>query len=92
MKSEDIIQYVLAQVKQQVPEFTEEMSVRIECEVRKVWGGEHVTIAKRGPVLERIKAQVQREYGSKTIAELQRDTNGLSRATLYRWIKEADKK
>lgn len=74
--------------------FSEQVAIHImevEPEKRHDWGGEQVTIAKRAPMLRAAKEKVRAEIGIKSVAELQGET-GVSRRTLYRWIKPKVKK
>lgn len=86
-RSRDIIQRLLELVAQEQPSFTETCALQIEQQIRHEFGGEQVTIAKRAPMLRAAREKVRAEIGVKSVDQL-REEHGVSRMTLYRWIRK----
>jgi hypothetical protein len=84
-REDDFVRAVLKMVMDATPSFSEEQAMQVEQQIRHDWGGEQVTIAKRGPLLCCAKKKVRAEIGLKSPQQLQSE-HGISRATLYRWI------
>jgi hypothetical protein len=83
----DIIQRLLQIVMETQPSFTETHALQIEQQIRSEYGGEQIKIAKRAPALRAAREKVRAEIGVKSPEALQEE-HGVSRATLYRWIKK----
>lgn len=86
----DFVLHLLELVRKAQPEFTEEQAEQVEQQIRKDWGGERPLIAKHASRirsrLQEKKERVRAQVGTKPDSEII-DREGISRATLYRWIK-----
>lgn len=86
----DIVLDILARVREEFPEISEERALEIERGIRRDWGGERLHIAKdmkrRPHERKRIRDKVKKHGVAKTMKE----ERGISRATLYRMLAEDD--
>ena len=82
----DFVKCLLKMVMEAQPSFTEEQAMQVEQQIRHDWGGERMVIAKRAPLLRASREKVRAQVGTKPDAVLIKE-HGISRATLYRWIK-----
>lgn len=82
----DLIRQLLQMVMDAQPSFSEERAMQIEVQIRHQFGGERYFIAKRAPMLRKARAKVRAEIGTRPDAEIIAE-HGISRRTLYRWIK-----
>lgn len=87
----DIVLVILALVAEAVPEFTPERSRQVELTVRSRYGGLRARIAKRKqhPSTEERKRVIREALGADTATSTDAiaRSNGLHRATLYRYVK-----
>lgn len=86
-ESRDFVKFVLELVRDMQPSFTEDQALQIEQQIRHDWGGERPFIAKHAPRLRACREKVREQIGTKPDAEIIIE-HGISRATLYRWIKK----
>lgn len=84
-ESRDIIQRILSMVMSVHPAMSEEQAQKIENEIRREYGGEQLTIAKRAPILRAAREKVRQQIGIKSVDQLKTE-HGVSRRTLYRWL------
>lgn len=84
----DIVQRILHLVSQAQPTFSEEQAIQIEQQVRHEYGGEQVTIAKRAPMLRAAREKVRAEIGIQSVEELHRQNPGVTRRTIYNWLRK----
>ncbi len=88
----DIIQRILTLVSEAQPSFSDEQAMQIEQQVRHEYGGEQVKIAKRAPMLRAAREKVRAEIGIKSVDELHRENSGVTRRTIYNWIRKPTRK
>lgn len=90
---DDIVQDILKRVVKHLQSssggtFSEQMAfqvMEIEPQIRRDWGGARPFIAKRGPLLVRVREKVRAQVGTKPDDEIARE-NGISRRTMYRYL------
>lgn len=82
----DLIRQLLQMVMDAQPSFSEEQAMQLEAQMRHEFGGERYFIAKRAPMLRTSREKVRAQIGIKPDAEIIAE-HGISRRTLYRWIK-----
>jgi DNA invertase Pin-like site-specific DNA recombinase len=95
MSDSDIIEDLLAMVRAEFPQCTDQQADRMDERIRSLWGGQRTHIAKnkhRKPGRAAKPPEVlQRAYadalGPAPTSEVTR-RNGVSRATLYRLLKK----
>ena len=83
----DFVRIVLALVQETQPAFTAEQSARIEKHIRHDWGGKRPYIAAHAPAMREAREKVRQQIGTRPDAEIISE-HGISRSTLYRWIKK----
>ncbi|MFA6901459.1 MAG: hypothetical protein WC236_00080 [Gallionellaceae bacterium] len=83
----DIIQSVLQMVLEVEPLFGLQKAEMIEQRARREWAGINIVIARRAPELRKLRAKVRAEIGFKSAIELHQEC-GVSRSTIYRWIRK----
>lgn len=83
--ADDFVRAMLKMVMEVSPSFSEEQAMQVEQQIRRDWGGERPFIAKRGPMLARVREKVRAQVGTKPDDEIARE-NGISRRTLFRYL------
>jgi len=83
----DFVRIVLALVQETQPAFTPDQSASVEQHIRQDWGGKRPYIAAHAPALRDAREKVRQQIGTRPDAEIIRE-HGISRSTLYRWIKK----
>jgi hypothetical protein len=84
-KEDDFLRVVLRLVMEAAPSFSEAQAEQVEQQIRRDWGGERPFIAKRGPMLVRVREKVLAQVGTKPDVDVARE-NGISRRTMYRYL------
>lgn len=95
MTETDIIEDLLAMVRAEFPQCTDQQAASMDERVRAMWGGQRIHIAKnkhrragRGAhAPEVLQSAYTDALGPAPTAEVTR-RNGISRATLYRLLKK----
>ena len=89
---DDIVLAILDCVRRMGPSYTEDMAIQVELQVRRDWGGEEAYIAKtpslRQPTAENREKIAQKYMTDPDSPKVIARKNGMSRATMYRWLKK----
>jgi len=85
--AQDIVDYMLNEIKRGAPEVSEEMLAEIEEKTRIQWGGDEVYISKKTTAAAQKQKVVTEYLGGRPLCEIQKEL-GISRATLYRHLKK----
>ena len=83
----DFLRIVLARVRETQPAYTAEQSAQDEQHIRHKWGGKRPYIAAHAPAMRIAREKVRQQIGTRPDAEIISE-HGISRSTLYRWIKK----
>lgn len=91
--ADDIVDFMLKQIKKAFPEINTEQSeeklVEVETEVRSEWGGDTAYVAKKKTTKAQKQKAVSEYLGGKPFSKI-KETTGVARATLYRHLKKSD--
>jgi len=86
--SEDMIKDLLDLVKREMPSFTDGQADQIEKQIRRMWGGERFTVAKKAPRKKKEVIRKAVQEAKSAGVEAASKNFGISRRTIYRWLKK----
>ena len=83
----DVVDFMLQEIKSEMPAITEAQLHHIEDKTRHEWGGDDAYISKK-KIRDAQKERAVHEYiGGRALKDIEKDT-GVGRATLYRHLKK----
>ncbi len=85
--ADDIVDYILQEVKVQLPEISEAQLTAIEEKTRSEWGGDEAYVGKKKIKHSQKQKAVTEYIGGKPLKLIRQET-GVGRATLYRHLKK----
>lgn len=85
--AEDIVDYMLNEIKRGIPEISEQVLSEIEEKTRHEWGGDEVYISKKTITTAQKQKAVTEYLGGRPLRDIEKE-HGVSRATLYRHLKK----
>lgn len=91
MREADFVREMLELVRKRQPAMTERDVLEVEAEIRKLWGGQRPYIAKDMRRQHHVRAAVVADGLTSAATEELERKHGVSRSTIYRWLKKADR-
>lgn len=85
--TQDVVDYILQEIKAEIPSITDEQLEAIEEKTRQQWGGDDAYVAKKKIKHAQKQKAVSEYIGGKPLKLIRQET-GVGRATLYRHLKK----
>lgn len=83
----DVVDYMLDEIKAEIPAITDAQLAAIEAKTRQEWGGDEAYISKR-KIKHAQKQKAVNEYINGIATKEIKKNTGVGRATLYRHLKK----
>lgn len=83
----DVVDYMLQEIKTEIPAITDEQLQAIEEKTRQQWGGDEAYISKKKIKSSQKDKAVNDYIDGMALKEIKKST-GVGRATLYRHLKK----
>ena len=85
--AQDIVDTMLLEIQQTMPDIQEEMLAAIEEKIRMQYGGQECYVGKKRIKYSQKQKAVTEYLGGKPLKDIEKN-QGLSRRTLYRHLKK----